>query len=399
MRTGVVAASCHRGWDSECLPLRHHGTVTLPMSLERAELFRVAIPLVSPFRTSFGVTTEKEALIIRVEMADGSHGWGECVADSEPLYSSEYTDGCQQVITDHLLPRLFGAGSALTGESVGALFAPVRQHYMAKACLEMAVLDAQLRRAGVSLAAYLGATREQVPSGVSIGLQGSPEALVEAAGRYLDAGYLRVKIKIEPSADVALVRAMRSAYPHVPLQVDANAAYDLADLDHLAALDEFNLLLIEQPLAEDDLAGHAAVARQITTPICLDESIVSARSAAYALDLGACSVINIKAGRVGGYLEAQRIHDLCLHRGVAVWCGGMLETGLGRAANLALAALPGFTLPGDTSASNRYFVDDITEPFTLVDGHLAVPTGPGIGIEPRPERLREAVVQRSEVRR
>jgi O-succinylbenzoate synthase len=214
--------------------------------------------------------------------------------------------------------------------------------------------------------------------------------LLDAVAGYLDEGYVRIKLKIEPGWDLAPVRAVRERFGDaVPLQVDANAAYTLADAAHLAKLDDFGLLLIEQPLADDDLVQHAALARRVKTPICLDESIESARDAAAAISLGACSVVNIKPGRVGGYLEARRIHDLCAAHGVAVWCGGMLETGLGRAANVALAALPGFTLPGDTSGSRRYFATDITEPFVLSDGHLAVPTGPGLGVEPLPDVLTE----------
>jgi o-succinylbenzoate synthase len=256
--------------------------------------------------------------------------------------------------------------------------------------MEMAVLDAQLRVRGESFGTYLGAVRDRVPAGVSVGIADSVPALLETVAGYLDQGYVRIKLKIEPGWDVVPVRAVRERFGDgLALQVDANAAYTLADAGTLARLDAFDLLLIEQPLAEDDLREHAELGRLVGTPICLDESITSAKAAADALILRAARIINIKAGRVGGYLEARRIHDLCRAHGVAVWCGGMLESGLGRAANVALAALPGFTLPGDTSASDRYYARDVTEPFRLDEGHLPVPTGPGLGVEPLPEVLAE----------
>jgi O-succinylbenzoate synthase len=253
---------------------------------------------------------------------------------------------------------------------------------MAKAALETAVLDAELRAASISLAAYLGATSETVPVGVAVGLTRSVGELITTVEGYLADGYERVKLKIEPGWDIGPVGAVRKRFPDLPLQVDANGAYTLADASRLADLDEFNLLLIEQPLADDDLQGHAELARRLRTPICLDESITSAHAAQRAIELGATAIVNIKPGRVGGYLEAGRVHDVCRERGVPAWCGGMLETGIGRAANLALAALPGFTLPGDISASRRYFARDLTPPLDLLPGsRLAVPTGPGIGVE------------------
>jgi O-succinylbenzoate synthase len=271
---------------------------------------------------------------------------------------------------------------------VADVLAPVRGHPMAKAALETAVLDAQLRAAGVALSAHLGGVRPAVDAGVSVGIMPSIDALLDAVAGYRDDGYLRIKLKIEPGWDVEPVRAVRERFGEdLLLQVDANGAYTLADAPRLAELDPFDLLLIEQPLAEDDLPGHATLATLIATPVCLDESIQSARDAAAAISMGACSVVNVKPGRVGGYLEAKRIHDVCAANGVPVWCGGMLETGIGRAANLALAALPNFTLPGDISASARYYETDLTEPFVLEQGQVRVPTGPGIGVGPRPEVL------------
>lgn len=349
------------------------------MLLTHVELRRVGLPLVASFRTSYGVEHLRDALLVRVIGPDGD-GLGECVAMSEPLYTSEYVDGALDVLRRFLIPRL-GAGP-LTAAQVAHRLAPVKGHPMAKAALEMAVLDAELKLAHQSLAARLGAVHDRVPAGVSVGIIRSIPELLETVAGYLAEGYQRVKLKIEPGWDVEPVRAVRERFgPELALQVDANSAYSLADARHLARLDPFELLLIEQPLADDDLRGHAELAALINTPICLDESIVSARSAEEALSMGACRIINIKPGRVGGYLEAVRIHDLCVARGVAVWCGGMFETGIGRSANLALAALPGFTLPGDLSASARYFARDVTSPFVLEVGHLRVPGGDGIAAD------------------
>jgi o-succinylbenzoate synthase len=358
------------------------------MKLEGVELRRVALPLVSPFRTSFGVEQDRDVLLVRA-VTDGAEGWGECVAAAEPRYSSEYADGAADVLRRFLVPAVAAAGD-LDPDTPGAAMAFVKGHRMAKAALELAVLDAWLRARDEPLAGYLGATRDRVPAGVSVGIMGSVAELLDAVAGYLNQGYLRIKLKIEPGWDLEPVAAVRERFgDELLLQVDANAAYTVADAGHLAGLDRFGLLLIEQPLAEDDLVGHAELARRLRTPVCLDESITSAKLAVDAVELGACRIVNVKAGRVGGYLEARRLHDACLERGVPLWCGGMLETGIGRAANVALAALPGFVLPGDTSASDRYYRQDLTEPFVLSDGHLEVPPGPGIGVEPLPERLEE----------
>ena len=356
------------------------------MKIGSVELVRAAMPLVSPFRTSFGTQTARDVLLVHVKGPDAD-GWGECVAMNEPLYSAEYVDGAQDVIERFLLPRLWDAPD-VSAEQVAVRLAAVKGHPMAKAALEMAILDAELCARGESLAAHLGAVAETVPSGVSVGITGSVGELLDVVAGYLDDGYVRVKLKIEPGWDVEPVRAVRERFgDDLLLQVDANTAYTLADARHLARLDAFDLLLIEQPLPEDDVAGHAELARLVKTPVCLDESITSAAAAADAIARGACSVVNIKAGRVGGYLEARRVHDVCSAHGVPVWCGGMLETGLGRAANVALAAMPGFTLPGDISASGRYWRTDITAPFVLEEGQIRVPTGPGLGVRPDPEAL------------
>ena len=356
------------------------------MKITAVELRRIALPLVAPFRTSFGTETTRDILLIRVVTTDGD-GWGECVAGATPVYSAEYVDGAAEVLRRYLVPAVAALPDA-HAHLVAPTLAGIKGHRMAKAALEAAVLDAQLRAAGMSFGRYLGATRERVPAGVSVGIAGSIPELLDAVEGYLDEGYLRIKLKIEPGWDVAPVRAVRERFgDDVTLQVDANTAYTLADARHLARLDAFDLLLIEQPLDEDDLLAHAELARTVRTPICLDESITSARAAADAIALRACEIVNIKPGRVGGYLEARRIHDVCQAHGVPVWCGGMLESGVGRAANVALAALPNFVLPGDTSASDRYFRQDITAPFLLQDGHLAVPDGPGIGVEPATDVL------------
>lgn len=363
------------------------------MKIAGVELRRIALPLVAPFRTSFGTQTVRELVLVRVETADGE-GWGECVTMPDPVYSPEYVEGALDVLRRHLVPALL-ALPEVRPHDVSLALGCFKGHRMAKAALETAVLDVWLRESGLSLADWLGATAERVPAGVSVGIMDSVPELLDAVARYLEDGYRRIKLKIEPGWDVEPVRAVRERFgDDVPLQVDANTAYSVADAHHLARLDEFGLLLIEQPLDEEDLLGHARLARTLRTPICLDESIVSARSAADAVQLGACEVVNIKPGRVGGYLEARRIHDVCVAHGIPVWCGGMLETGLGRAANVALAALPGFTLPGDTSASGRYYMSDITEPFVLQDGCLRVPRGPGIGVTPVPERLADVTLSR-----
>lgn len=359
------------------------------MKIRGVELRRLRMPLVAPFETSFGIDTERDVLLVRTETPE-SEGWGECVAGAAPLYSAEFVDGSSEVIKRFFLPALAAAGS-ITAEQLGASLSRFRGHPMAKAALETSILDAQLRASDLPLSGYLGGTARLVPVGVSVGIMPSVKELLSEVAGYVEQGYARIKLKIKPGWDLTPVRAVRERFgDDLLLQVDANAAYTYGDAQHLAGLDPFDLLLLEQPLPEDDLRGHAALARIVRTPICLDESIVSARAAADAIALGACTVVNIKPGRVGGYFEARRIHDVCQASGVPVWCGGMLETGIGRAANLALAALPGFRFPGDISASARYYNQDITAPFVIDNGRMAVPTGPGIGIEPEQSALAEA---------
>lgn len=368
------------------------------VTLEAVELVRVQLPLVRPFRTSFGTQERRDVLLVRVRTPDGD-GWGECVTPAAPVYSEEFTDGAALVLRDHLVPRVLAAGRRCRAADLPARLRAFHGHRMARAALELAVLDAQLRSAGRSLAEHLGATTDRVPAGVSVGIpDGGTGALLEQVAAHLAEGYLRIKAKVEPGFDVTPIGALRERFGHeLALQVDANAAYDPEDRDHLAALDGldgFALTMLEQPFAAARLRDHARLAARWRTPICLDESITDAVAARDAVELGAAAIVNIKPGRVGGIAESVAIRDVCLARGIPVWCGGMLETGVGRAANVALAALPGFRFPGDTSASDRYWREDLTDPFVLEDGHLAVPDVPGIGRTPRPERLRDAAVTR-----
>jgi len=359
--------------------------------LAAVELRRVRLPLVQPWQWAGGTLTEREVIVVRAVGPD-SEGWGECSAFPAPTYSPEWVDGAWDILRHHLVPRV--VGGALEGAAVGVSLAGIQGHQMAKCAVELAVLDAELRATGTSLASRLGATRSRVTAGVAVGLTGSLAALLDEVGRFAATGYRRVKLKIHPGWDVEPVLAVRAHFPDLALQVDANGSYQVGDADRLAALDPAGLLCLEQPLAADDLVGHAAWARKMRTPICLDESITSAGDARSALSLGSCHVVNIKPGRVGGYLAAVRIHDLCASQRIPVWCGGMLETGVGRTANLALAALPNFSLPGDLSGSGRFYRDDIAEPVVVdADGTIAVPDGPGTGAVLRMDVLAGATIE------
>jgi O-succinylbenzoate synthase len=350
------------------------------MRIDRITLHHLRMPLVAPFETSFGRVTSRECILVVVD-SEGLTGYGECVADRDPGYAYETAGTAWHVLTDFLCPAVLG-GDVDGPAGFRSQVAGVRGHPMAKAGVEMALWDLAGKRAGRPLRDLLGGSRDRVDVGVSVGLQASPQALVETVGRYLDQGYGRIKIKIKPGRDVGDAQAVRAAYPGIRLQVDANSAYTLDTADALLPLDDLNLLLIEQPLFEDDIWDHRQLQARLRTPVCLDESIHSARHARYAMEMSACRVINIKAGRVGGLTEAVAIHDLCRANGMPVWCGGMLETGVGRSSNLALASLPGFVLPGDISASDRYYRQDITgERFVLNgDSTITVPTGPGLGV-------------------
>jgi O-succinylbenzoate synthase len=338
------------------------------------------MPLVAPFETSFGVERDRECVLIALD-AEGLTGYGECVASYNPGYNYETTGTAWHILKEFIAPLVLHQ-DVKDAADFQARVAGIRGHHLAKAGVEMALWDLLGKQSGKPLREMLGGVRERVEVGVSVGLQASPEALVETVRKYVESGYARIKIKIKPGRDVGDASAARKAYPDIRLQVDANSAYSLETAQALKPLDELSLLLIEQPLFEDDIWDHRKLQEEFRTPICLDESIVTPRHARYALEMKACRVINIKAGRLGGLSQGMAVHDLCRAKGVPVWCGGMLETGVGRASNLALASLPGFTLPGDISASSRYYKQDITfETFELnPDSTISVPSGPGLGV-------------------
>jgi O-succinylbenzoate synthase len=350
------------------------------MKLDSLTLYHLRMPLVAPFETSFGRTTERECILISLQ-AGGLTGYGECVADRDPGYSYETIGTAWHIIKDFIAPLLLGQ-EVRGAEHFHSLVERIRGHQLAKAGVEMALWDLRGKLEGRSLREMLGGIRDRVQVGVSVGLQSSPDVLVKTVAKYLEAGYGRIKIKIKPGRDVGDTRAVRAAFSCIKLQVDANSAYTLATWKTLIPLDSLDLLLIEQPLYEDDIWDHRQLQKELRTPVCLDESIITLRHARYALEMEACKIINIKPGRVGGLSQAVAIHDLCLERGVPVWCGGMLETGVGRASNLAMASLPGFILPGDISASERYYAEDITHERFLLnpDSSIDVPSAPGLGV-------------------
>jgi O-succinylbenzoate synthase len=362
------------------------------MKIERITLHQVKMPLQAPFETSFGRVQERECILLEV-FSEGLVGYGECVADRDPGYSYETTGTAWHILREFLIPPLYER-EIDSPAGLQSHLETIRGHPMAKAGLEMALWDLLGKRENRSLRQLLGGEFDRVPVGVSIGIQDSPEKLVEVVSGYREQGYRRIKIKIKPGKDVIEARAVRQAFSGAPLQVDANSAYSLDSAKKLRPLDELDLLLIEQPLAEDDLWDHRQLQTEFATPICLDESILSMRHARQALEMEACRVINIKAGRVGGLTQAVAIHNLCRVAGVPVWCGGMLETGVGRASNLALASLPGFALPGDISATDRYYAEDITQDRFVLnpDSTMTVPTGPGLGVTIDRRALERATV-------
>jgi len=373
---------------------RPHPAVTSPtVTIDRIELRLVPLRLRRPFEISSGSRQDRQILLVTVE-GGGERGWGECVATEDPGYSYETTETAWHVLRDFIAPAVVGARGAEPGEWMsGASW--VRGHRMAFAAVEMALWDLAARLRGVSLADAVGGGRRPVDVGVSVGLQPSDAQLVERIEEYAGEGYRRIKIKIKPGRDVEMLAAVRTRFPDLPLMADANSAYTLADADRLAELDALDLMMIEQPLGHADLRDHARLQEHLRTPICLDESICSLHDASLALELGSCRVLNIKPGRVGGFGSARAIHDLCVAHGVPVWCGGMLESGVGRAHNVALATLEGFTLPGDISASARYWDDDLVSPeFMLRDGTLELPDAPGIGVRPRIDRIERLTIRR-----
>ncbi len=359
-------------------------------------LREIRLPLVRCFETSFGRTCERRIIVVQVESAEGI-GYGECTASEEPLYNSETTDTAWHVMSDFLIPCLLGR--ELTGpDEVSAVFSPIRGNRMAKSALETAVWELEARRQNEPLWKLIGGTRREIPCGVSIGIQENIQSLLDAVHREVAAGYQRVKIKIKPGWDIGPLQAIRAEFPDLPLMVDANSAFTLADFPLLRSLDRFDLMMIEQPLAHDDLVDHAVLQREIRTPVCLDESIHHADDARKAVEMGSCRVINVKLGRVGGFAEAIRINRYCLSGQIPIWCGGMLESGIGRAHNIAMSTLAGFVLPGDVSASKRYFAEDTVRPPVLVThrGTIEVPESPGLGYTLDAERIARATVRTRE---
>jgi O-succinylbenzoate synthase len=368
------------------------------VKIDRVELSLLRLPYVHFFETSFGRAYDRTFTLIRID-AGGIVGWGEGVAEELPLYSSETTETSWHILRDFLIPLLFErkiSDPAAFHEAASVY----RGNRMAKAGLELALWDLKAKAAGVPLSQLYGGTRTEVEAGVSCGIEDSLPDLVHQIGTYLDQGYRRIKVKIKPGWDVTACAAVRERYPDIMLQVDANGAYTIKDADSIRALDDFRLLLIEQPFAPYDLWDHAKLQKTMKTPLCLDESILSRETARAALEMGSCRIVNIKVGRVGGMVEAAAIHDLCREAGVPVWCGGMLESGIGRAHNLHIASLPNFLLPHDLSASRRYYQEDIIDPFIELSGPgmIQVPAGPGIGVNPVEARIAKATVRREEFR-
>jgi O-succinylbenzoate synthase len=368
----------------------------MAVRIERVELRHIRLPLVHPFETSFGRQEERDTIIVKL-FSQGLVGYGETASMAGPWYSYETIETCWHVQRDFLIPMMLGREVESAAQLMD-LFAPVRGHNMAKTGLEQAFWDLSAKQEGVPLAEALGGTRDEIECGVGIGIQATLSDLLKRIESFLAEGYRRIKIKIKPGWDLSVVREVRRVFPHILLMVDANSAYTLDDTELFVALDEYRLLMIEQPLGYDDIVDHARLQSQIQTPVCLDESIHTPDHARQALERESCRSINIKPGRVGGLHRAKQIHDLCQERGASVWCGGMLETGIGRAHNVALASLPNFQLPGDISASKRYYEQDLVwPPFEITpEGMMAVPQGPGIGVEVDEERLEKVTVRNLE---
>jgi O-succinylbenzoate synthase len=366
------------------------------LKVQRLTLREIRMPLVTPFETSFGRVTDRRMLLVEAE-SDGVAGWGECVAGEGPFYAPETVETAWHIIRDFIWPLLKGRDFGSAGE-VWGMFETIRGHNMAKGAVESALWDAEAKQSGIPLWKLLGGTRQEIACGVSIGIKESLEELVATVERELATGYQRIKVKIKPGNDITPVERLRLQFPRIRLMVDANSAYRLEDWPHLKRLEAYYLMMIEQPLGWDDIFSHVELQRKLDTPICLDECIHTEEHARAAIDLGACRIINMKLGRVGGYTPARRIHDLCLSKQIPVWCGGMLESGIGRAHNIALSTLENFSLPGDVTASRRYWVEDVIDPEVVVTpkGAIRVPDAPGIGYAPRIDRI-EALTARKEV--
>ena len=368
------------------------------MKIEAITLREIHMPLVYFFETSFHRLYHRRILLVTVH-SEGADGWGESVVGEDPFYSSEWVDSAWPTLTQYLIPALLGQ-KIDSGRECPALFARVRSHRMAKAALENAVWDAEANQKKLPLWKLLGGTRREIPCGVSIGIQDSVEQLLEKIQTELAAGYRRIKVKVKPGWDLNVLERIRSRWADITLSCDANSAYTLDQVEHLRKFDQFNLLMIEQPLWNDDIYYHARLQKELRTAICLDESIVSVRSAAFAVETGACRVINIKVGRVGGFSEALKIHDLCHAHNIPVWCGGMLETGIGRSQNIALSTLQNFSLPGDVSASKRYWKEDIVDPEIEVSsaGMIAITDHVGTGYRVKPDLIEKLTVRKETLR-
>lgn len=366
------------------------------MKIERIELREIRLPLVTPFETSFGRTYERNIILLKV-FSEGLHGWGECTVGEKPFYNHEYTESCWSIIRDFAGPMVIGK-EIESPEQVPQLTRQIRGNKMARGAVECAIWDLEARRQGVPLWKLLGGTQETINCGVSLGLENNDAAMIKKVETEVAAGYQRIKIKIKPGRDVEMIRAIRKEFPNIVMSVDANSAYTLADAELLKQLDEFNLLMIEQPLAYDDIIDHAALQPQLKTAICLDESILSVDDARKALQLAACRIINVKLGRVSGHTEARKIQAYCRERNIPVWCGGMLESGIGRAHNIHMSTLPGFTLPGDVSASKRYWTEDIITPAVEVtpQGTIPRPAGIGLGYDVNEKRI-DALTEKTEI--
>ncbi len=382
----------------ECRHLGVQYAATKFMKIEAITLREIHMPLVHFFETSFGRTYSRRILLVTVH-CDGVDGWGECVVGENPFYSSEWIESAWPTLTTYLIPMLLGK-TIKSAREVPALLEKVRDHRMAKGGLENAVWEAESIQKGLPLWKLLGGTRSEIPCGVSIGIQDSVEQLLEKIDTELKAGYRRIKVKVKPGWDTNVLERIRSRWADITLSCDANSAYTLDQVEHLRKFDQFNLLMIEQPLWNDEIYYHARLQKELRTAICLDESIVSARSAAFALDIGACRIINIKVGRVGGFSEAIAVHDAAQAHKVPVWCGGMLETGVGRAQNIALSTLSNFSLPGDVSASKRYWKEDIIEPEVTVspEGMIAVSNQPGTGYRVKTDFIEKLTVRKETLR-
>jgi len=371
----------------------------LTLIIQSIELREIRLPLINFFETSFGRTTERRIVLARVRDANGGEGWGECTAGEGPFYSYEWTDAVWSTLIEFLGPMLLG--QQIEGAAhVFSAMKHVRGHRMAKATLETACWDLEAKNAGVPLWKHLGGTRPEVFSGVSIGIQDTPEILLEKIRKEVDAGYQRIKIKIKPGWDRNIIERVRKEFPYIRLMGDANSAYKLIDVPLFQQLDQFNLMMLEQPLAHNDIFDHATLQRQIKTPVCLDESIHSPEDAIHAISLGSCQIINVKLGRVGGHAEAKRIEKVARENEIPIWCGGMLESGIGRAHNIAMSTLAGFTLPGDVSASARYWEEDIIDPPVTVSAHggIKAPTAPGIGFALNLPRIDALTVRKETVK-